>query len=275
MTEQQAISAVVRTANEQVGTREGPNNWNPYAAALDPLGITYGAKQNLAWCGEFVLWVFVHCFGVDRALQMLCSPKPSGIPLCSAGAQYFKTAGRWTTHPAVGNVIFFVVGGGINHTGIVTAINGATITTVEGNSSDMVARRTYAAGDSHIAGYGTPRWSVVADDAAGSSPDSSEVIVVDPDPQPTVPVSDPDTYTLTYTILRYGAGMAGQEQLREQVRAVQQRLRWMGFAIGPDGADGEYGPNTVAAVRQYQRSVGLQADGEFGPLTRGRMDGLS
>lgn len=286
MTEQQAINKVIETANSQVGYREGENNYNKYAAELDPLKVTYGNKQNMAWCGEFVLWVFYKCFGIDKALEMLCSPNPTAIPLCKSGAQYFKSAGRWSKTPSLGAIVFFYVSGGINHQGIVTAINGKTITTDEGNSTDMVSRRNYTIGSSQIAGYGIPKWSVVAKNATGEpseeipvsdseNPNNSEIVVVDPDPQPTGPVSDPNTYDLTYTILRYGAGMAGQEHLREQVCSVQQRLRWMGYDIGPDGADGEYGDNTTNAVRQYQRSVGLQPDGEFGPLTRGRMDGLT
>lgn len=37
------------------------------------------------------------------------------------------------------------------------------VTTIEGNTSDMVARRTYRRGDSSIAGYGRPNWVVVSE----------------------------------------------------------------------------------------------------------------
>lgn len=265
MTEQQAIFAVVRTASEQVGTREGANNWNPYAAALDPLGITYGNKQNLAWCGEFVLWVFVHCFGVDRTLEMLCSPKPSGIPLCSLAAQYFKNAGRWATQPQVGAVIFFFVNGGINHTGIVTKVGMGAIETVEGNSSDMVARRNYAIGDSRIAGYGIPRWSVVAKNATvadqSENPTSSEIPVSDSEIQNNCEATE------KLPVLR--KGMTG-----EVVRAAQMLLNGRGASCGMYGADGDFGNATLAACLAFQRRNGLEADGIIGAQTWAKLLGV-
>jgi hypothetical protein len=50
------------------------------------------------------------------------------------------------------------------------------------------------------------------------------------------------------------------------VRAVQQRLAALGFGPGP--IDGSYGPATERAVRLFQASAGIPADGIVGPLTR-------
>lgn len=263
MTEKEAISAVVRTANEQVGTREGANNWNPYAAVLDPLGITYGNKQNLAWCGEFVLWVFVHCFGVDRALEMLCSPKPSGIPLCSLAAQYFKNAGRWATQPKVGAVIFFFVNGGINHTGIVTKVGMGAIETVEGNSNDMVSRRVYPISDigGKVAGFGIPKWSVVADYATTGDSMSAEI-----------PVSDsesPNNCEAAEKLPVLRKCMTG-----EVVRAAQMLLNGRDCSCGIYGADGDFGNATLAAVLAFQRRNGLEADGVIGQQTWAKLLGI-
>lgn len=256
MTEQQAISKVLEKANSQVGYREGANNYNKYAAQLDPLKITYGNKQNMAWCGEFVLWVFVHCFGVDRALEMLCSPKPSGIPLCSAGAQYFKDKGRWTSRAEVGNVIFFTVGGGINHTGIVTGVSSLSVTTVEGNSSDMVQRNTYAIRDGRIAGYGRPQWSVVANNATvpnvSENPTGSEIPVSNSE--------NPNNCTEYLPTLRKG-------DASECVRAAQLLLIGRGYTCGSWGADGDFGAATQAATINYQRTHNLDADGIIGAQT--------
>ncbi len=49
------------------------------------------------------------------------------------------------------------------------------------------------------------------------------------------------------------------------VKALQQRLTQLGF--NTKGADGGFGPNTAAAVRAFQRSRGLGADGVVGPAT--------
>lgn len=232
---------VIETANSQVGYREGANNYNKYAAELDPLDVTYGRKQNCAWCGEFVLWVFYKCFGILDALRMLCSPVPTAIPLCSSAAQYFKNAGRWTTQPSLGAVVFFFSGGAINHTGIVTAVNGKTITTVEGNSSDMVSRRTYTIGTPYIAGYGLPRWDI--------ADESGEIIVA-----PVVKT--------TAELPELQCGDTG-----ETVRAAQFLLIGRGFTCGSYGADGDYGNATRAACLNFQRVHDLEADGVIGAQT--------
>ncbi|MFY1635361.1 N-acetylmuramoyl-L-alanine amidase [Solwaraspora sp. WMMB335] len=51
----------------------------------------------------------------------------------------------------------------------------------------------------------------------------------------------------------------------EDVRALQERLLEMGYDVGR--ADGVYGGRTAGAVTQFQREVGLTADGACGPYT--------
>lgn len=73
-------------------------------------------------------------------------------------------------------------------------------------------------------------------------------------------VSSPDTgvtYSVQVPLIKHGS-MGGY------VRTAQRLLIAAGFSCGPDGADGEYGANTVAAATEFQRTVGLLADGEIG-----------
>jgi peptidoglycan hydrolase-like protein with peptidoglycan-binding domain len=49
------------------------------------------------------------------------------------------------------------------------------------------------------------------------------------------------------------------------VRALQARLGSLGFYSGP--VDGVWGQGTESAVEKFQRSRGLQADGQLGPAT--------
>lgn len=265
MTEQKAIEAVVTTANSQVGYREGENNYNKYAADLDPLKLTYGNKQNAPWCGEFVLWVFWKCFGADDALKMLCSPKPTSIPLCSAGAKYFQSAGSWSGKPSVGDVIFFFVDGGINHTGIVTSVSGSMVTTVEGNSSDMVSRRTRRINDATIAGYGIPKWEIVENETPKPIETPTPKPVETPTTQPPVQVKPISVQTLP--LLRKGCK-------GNTVKAAQMLLRGWGCDVGIWGVDGDYGNATEAAVLAYQRRHGLDADGIIGQQTWSALLGL-
>ena len=51
------------------------------------------------------------------------------------------------------------------------------------------------------------------------------------------------------------------------VKSVQTALQSAGFSVGAKGIDGKYGPDTEAAVRQFQQSKGLKVDGIVGPET--------
>lgn len=51
----------------------------------------------------------------------------------------------------------------------------------------------------------------------------------------------------------------------EAVRKMQARLKELGF--DPQGADGQFGPNTNGAVKAFQAARGLEADGIVGPKT--------
>ncbi len=57
------------------------------------------------------------------------------------------------------------------------------------------------------------------------------------------------------------------------VKKLQQSLIDAGYDVGKTRADGVYGKNTAAAVRQYQRDNGLAVDGIAGPKTMGSMYG--
>ncbi|MFJ2740849.1 peptidoglycan-binding protein [Streptomyces sp. NPDC087440] len=51
------------------------------------------------------------------------------------------------------------------------------------------------------------------------------------------------------------------------VKELQAHLVWRGFSVGSTGIDGEFGTATENALRAYQRSRGLGADGIAGPNT--------
>ncbi|WP_224243474.1 peptidoglycan-binding domain-containing protein [Hyalangium gracile] len=59
----------------------------------------------------------------------------------------------------------------------------------------------------------------------------------------------------------------------QSVRQLQDSLRAAGF--DPGASDGKFGPRTERAVRDYQRSKGLQVDGIAGRRTMGALGGAS
>ena len=56
------------------------------------------------------------------------------------------------------------------------------------------------------------------------------------------------------------------------VKRVQQLLFFLGFDIGPHGADGIFGPDTDKAVRAFQTIFAPPVDGIIGPITTGALD---
>lgn len=76
-----------------------------------------------------------------------------------------------------------------------------------------------------------------------------------------------EKYTLEFRVL--ARGMIG-----EDIRSMQRLLKEAGFDIGRYGADGEFGYDTQNAVKAYQRSKGIDTDGEAGPKTMSRLYGL-
>ena len=262
MTVNEAKAKLCTWALSQVDYREGRNNNNRYADTPG-LSTMYGWNpQNQPWCDVFVDSGFIECFGLNGACAMTYQPIGAGSALCRQSAQYYKDAGAWSMRPEIGDQVFFYVSGDINHTGIVVGVDGGSVTTVEGNSSDRVAERTYAAGAANIAGYGRPKWSAVSDSDTPSQETPGA------DPYLSGGASDPAAedaapqrfYTLRLPYLRYGSKGAA-------VEAAQAALIGHDFSCGPDGADGDFGGNTRNAVRAFQHAAGLEIDGKIGPDT--------
>lgn len=133
----------------------GDNNWTKYARDLHAAGYYQANKNGYAWCDMFVDWCFYQLAGkdADKAQEIICQTGPYGAG-CKFSAQYYKQAGRFhTSNPQPGDQIFF---NSYAHTGIVEKIVGTVVHTIEGNTSNMVARRTYTLGSGSIDGYGRP-----------------------------------------------------------------------------------------------------------------------
>ena len=136
----------------------GNANYTKYARDLAAAGYYQASKQGYAWCDMFVDWCFLQlCGNKAKAEEMICQTGLYGAG-CEWSAKYYKEQGRFfTSNPQPGDQIFF---DDYAHTGIVEKIVGDVITTIEGNTSDQVARRTYSISSRSIEGYGRPKYDV-------------------------------------------------------------------------------------------------------------------
>lgn len=134
---------IVEVAASQIGNVGGRPYWS-----------WYGFSGRVEWCACFVSWCANECGYIEAGAV----PK---FAACSAGVQWFKSAGLWHDRgyePQPGDIVFFDWGGdgGADHVGIVESCDGSTVHTIEGNTSDSCARRSYRVGSASILGYGMP-----------------------------------------------------------------------------------------------------------------------
>ena len=169
-------SAVIAVAIGEIGYKEKASNsqlddktanagsadYTKYARDFDTLYPNWynGKKNGFAWCDMFVDWCFLTAFGYENALKLLCQPERSAGAGCTYSLGYYKAKGQLhTSGPKPGDQIFFGSStSNVSHTGIVEKVDSSKVYTTEGNTSNQVARRTYALTDKTIVGYGRPAY---------------------------------------------------------------------------------------------------------------------
>lgn len=139
---------IVGVAISQIGTKESNNGHMKY------INWYGGFGRGTAWCAIFVSWC-ANQAGVSTSII----PKYAS---CAVGKSWFESKGlfkyKGSYTPKRGDIIFFL-SNGASHTGIVEKVSGSKVYTVEGNTSDSVARRSYDLTNSRITGYGTPKYT--------------------------------------------------------------------------------------------------------------------
>ncbi len=139
------IERIMNIAEEQIGYKEGSNNDTKY-------GDWYG-MPNEPWCAMFVSWC-ANQSGISTSII----PKYASVSL---GMQWFQNNNRFGVKgeytPKPGDIIFFK-SSGASHTGLVINCIGDIVYTIEGNTSNMVAKRMYSLDWKTITGYGIPNY---------------------------------------------------------------------------------------------------------------------
>lgn len=222
--------------------------------AHTPLARGYRVKYTDQWCDTCVSAMFIKAGATDLIGGTECGVEEH--------VKLFKKAGIWIEDgnitPKAGDIIVFnwddstqPNDGYSDHIGIVESVNGNTITTIEGNYHDSVARRIIPVGYGYIRGYARPKYGLV-----------DEIVIEEPD---IIAPSEPDngSYAFNVDTVQNGTKSAS-------ARLLQILLKGLGY-YGSNGKvlsiDGDAGANTVYAIRSYQRSNGLVEDGVCGPAT--------
>jgi hypothetical protein len=136
---------IVAVAISQLGNVNGDVYW-----------AFMGFESRVAWCACFVSWCANECGYLDAGII------PRFAACQSQGIPWFKERGLWQDAggyvPAPGDIIFFdwEQNGHSDHVGIVEYVEGDVAHTVEGNTSNSVARRSYRLDSPNVQGYGCP-----------------------------------------------------------------------------------------------------------------------
>ena len=262
-------SKVVEQARAWLGLKESDGSHKQIIDIYNsqrPLPVGYAVKYNDAWCATFVSAVAVK-LGYTDIIPCECS--------CPRMITLFQKKGIWIEDenrvPNPGDIIFYDwqdKGGGDNkgsadHVGIVEKVSGGMITIIEGNHDgddadriDGVERRILEVNGRYIRGYGVPKYDAEATNSTPSTEAKAEAPKVE------------STVSIKLNVLKKGSE-------GEQVKALQRMLYAMGYNIGSDPIDGDFGSKTDAAVRAYQKKKGLAVDGIVGAKTWGKLLGAN
>ena len=181
-------------------------------------------------------------------MKLLYQPTKSAGAGCKYSADYYRRNNAFFKQPIVGDQVFFGDFGNEGHTGIVVAVSGNVITTVEGNTSggygvdangDGVYLKQYNFATTYIPGFGRANWSVVCGKTNAA---------------------DKEETTVSYPMLKQGS-------TGEYVKKAQKLLIDKGYSCGAAGADGDFGEGTKRSVMSFQADNGIDTDGIVGAKT--------
>lgn len=134
---------IVNVAKEQIGNVGGEPFWK-----------WYGFDERVDWCALFVSWC-------ENELDYIDNDKAPKFAMVDDGIGWFRYRDQWyqpdsEEAPVAGDLIFFdwEQDSAQDHVGIVSAVEGDKVFTIEGNSSDRCRIKSYDKSDAVIYGYG-------------------------------------------------------------------------------------------------------------------------
>lgn len=235
---------VIAEARADLGLRENPpgSNLVPITREFGKIPGYPGGGYGYPWCAAATsIWC--------KAAGLKPGTDYPHTPSTIAQYNWAKSNGRWHSTPKAGDLVLYTSNGsssGIYHVELVEAVSASSITTIGGNTSGSAAngiqgngdgcyRKTISLGSSRIYGYVRPRYAGAIE----------------------APVTPWDGKSYPGHLVRYGDTGA-------EVKVVQQMLKAHGWK---EAADADFGPATEQAVKTFQISKKLTADGVVGATT--------
>lgn len=143
---------IIEIARGEIGYKEQGNNITKY-------GEWYGMQD--AWCNMFVAWCAAQA-GVSEGIIPKYAYVPSTANWFDDRKQY-KNSKYWDGNytPKVGDIVLFDWDQTSisDHIGFVEKVEGNTLYTIEGNSNNMVARRTYSLDSKDLRAFCVPAYT--------------------------------------------------------------------------------------------------------------------
>lgn len=236
----ETINSFISVAERFHGVREGTPQHSIILALYNssrPSG-EYEMTANDPWCAAFVGAVSGGC-GLQKIVPVSASCQRMRDRLIQMGAQVVST-------PQRGDIAFFDWNGDgahDEHVGIVTKVDGNTVTTIEGNRSDMVAYHQFT---NFPAQFYRPNWE-------GKPVQSTEVIQWKKYREYYSELSwDEKNEIKTFPMLSKGSTGI-------YVKILQDLL-----GLDPDGV---FGDKTVKSLLIYQKDSNLEPDAICGRQT--------
>ena len=268
---------MVRQAASWVGRREADGTHRVIIDvynSIDPLPRGYRMSYTDPWCAAFVSAV-AQVWGLTKIVFPECA--------CDPMIALYKAAGRWMEDdgyvPRPGDLLFYDWqdtglgdnSGSTDHVGLVAEVEGRQIRLIEGNCGDAVRYQVREIDGLYIRGYGLPDYASLAEEGEEEPSPRPDGPAQDgdagPGPAPNGDGASQDKGTAGAGGCRLTLPLLRQGDRGGCVQAVQALLILRGCGVGPDGADGDFGPNTRAAVLRFQAKKGLERDGVVGPVT--------
>ncbi len=261
MAEKGTLALLLEIVRKEIGYVEGPkDNETKYGA--------YTKANFLPWCGSFVMW----CFNQAGIKIPSVVYTPAGVAAFKKSGQYVK-AGKGK-RPLPGSPVFFNFPGGadIDHVGVILEDNGdGTCWTGEGNTTPDKKKGSQANGGEaclKLRAYGPNKkglpvfidgWAELPFPDAGSAPAAT---------------LEDKKVALAETVKKQGVAVPPVKTWKPIKKGMKTpKVKEIQTLLGI-GADGDFGPGTETAVKNFQKKSKLKVTGIVDEETYRQLKGV-